>query len=36
MIQLGFEEYNCEKNVIQRNGNQVDDVYFNLKRNRGK
>lgn len=32
MIQLGFEEYNREKNVINRNGIQVDDIYFNLKR----
>lgn len=32
MIQLGFEEYNRDKNVTERNGNQVDDVYFNLKR----
>ena len=32
MIQLGFEEYNREKNVLERNGNQVDDVYLNLKR----
>ena len=32
MIQLGFEEYNREKNVLDRNGYQVDDVYLNLKR----
>lgn len=32
MIQLGFEEYNREKNVLDRNGHQVDDVYLNLKR----
>lgn len=32
MVQLGFEEYKREKNVIERNGMQVDDVYFNLKR----
>lgn len=32
MVQLGFEEYDRDKNVIERNGNQVDDVYFNLKR----
>lgn len=32
MIQLGFKEYNREKNVLERNGYQVDDIYFNLKR----
>lgn len=32
MIQLGFEEYNRDKNVLERNGYQVDDVYLNLKR----
>jgi RimJ/RimL family protein N-acetyltransferase len=32
MIQLGFEEYKRDMAVINRNGNQVDDVYFNLKR----
>lgn len=34
MIQLGFEEYSREKNVLERNGNSVDDVYFSLKKNR--
>ena len=34
MIQLGFEEYSREKNVLERNGNSVDDVYFTLKKNR--
>lgn len=34
MVQLGFEEYKREKNVIERNGMQVDDVYFNLKERR--
>ena len=32
MIQLGFEEYKRDKNVIERNGNQIDDIYFNLKK----
>lgn len=32
MIELGFEEYNRDKNVLERNGHQVDDVYMNLKR----
>lgn len=32
MVQLGFEECKREKNVVERNGMQVDDVYFNLKR----
>lgn len=32
MIQLGFQEYKRDMAVINRNGNQVDDVYFNLKR----
>ena len=31
MVQLGFEEYNRDKNVIERNGNAVDDVYFSIK-----
>lgn len=31
-MQLGFEEYNREKNVIQRNGIPVDDVYVKLKK----
>ena len=33
MIQLGFEEYNRENNVMERNGSQVDDVYLSIKRN---
>lgn len=33
MIQLGFKEYNRDSNIFKRNGVQVDDVYFNLKRN---
>ena len=32
MIGLGFKEYNREKNVIERNGNSVDDVYFSYKK----
>ena len=32
MIQLGFEEYNRDENVLKRNGIQVDDVYLNIKR----
>lgn len=32
MIQLGFKEYNREKNVTERNGNQVDDVYYSRKK----
>lgn len=32
MVQLGFTEYHRDKNVIERNGNQVDDVYFCKKR----
>lgn len=32
MIQLGFKEYNRDRNVFERNGHQVDDVYLNLKR----
>ena len=32
MIQLGFKEYNRDNNVLERNGQQVDDVYLNLKR----
>lgn len=31
MIQLGFEEYSRDKNILERNGHQVDDVYLNLK-----
>ena len=33
VIQLSFQEYKREKNVIERNGNTVDDIYLNLKRN---
>ena len=32
MVQLGFEEYNRDKNVAERNGIQIDDVYFSKKR----
>ena len=32
MVQLGFKEYDREKNVIERNGNQVDDVYLSIKK----
>ena len=32
MIQLGFKEYNREENVTERNGNQVDDVYYSRKK----
>ena len=32
MIQLGFKEYNRDKNVTERNGNQIDDVYYSKKR----
>ena len=32
ITQLGFKEYNRDKNVIERNGIQVDDVYFSKKR----
>lgn len=32
MLGLGFEEYKRDMAVINRNGNQIDDVYFNLKR----
>ena len=32
MVQLGFEEYSRDKNVLERNGYRVDDVYLNLKR----
>ena len=32
MVQLGFEEYNRDKNVTERNGIQIDDVYFSKKR----
>ena len=30
--QLGFEEYQRDTGIFERNGNQVDDVYFRLKR----
>ena len=32
MVQLGFKEYDRDKNVAERNGNQIDDVYFSRKR----
>ena len=32
MVQLGFEEYNRDKNVTERNGNQIDDVYYSIKK----
>lgn len=32
MIQLGFEEYKRDKNIFNRNGYQVDDVYLNIKK----
>ena len=32
MIQLGFKEYNREKNVAERNGSQIDDVYYSRKK----
>lgn len=32
MIQLGFEEYNRDRNVLERNGHQVDDVYMIYKK----
>jgi ribosomal-protein-alanine N-acetyltransferase len=32
IIQLGFEEYSREKNVAERNGKQIDDVYYSLKK----
>ena len=32
MVQLGFEEYNRDKNIAERNGIQIDDVYFSKKR----
>lgn len=32
MTQLGFKEYDRDKNVTERNGNQIDDVYFSKKR----
>ncbi len=32
MVQLGFEEYNRDKHVAERNGIQIDDVYFSKKR----
>ena len=32
MIQLGFKEYKRDKNVIERNGNQIDDIYFSKKK----
>lgn len=31
MTQLGFEEYSRDKNVVERNGQQVDDVYLSYK-----
>ncbi|MBE6161356.1 MAG: GNAT family N-acetyltransferase [Firmicutes bacterium] len=30
--QLGFEEYKRDKNVLKRNGIEVDDIYFKLER----
>lgn len=30
--ELGFEEYDRVKNVVERNGNPVDDVYYRLKK----
>ena len=32
VTQLGFEEYKRDKNVVERNGIQVDDIYLSLKR----
>ena len=32
MTQLGFEEYKRDKNIFERNGIQVDDIYLNKKR----
>ncbi|MCR5482912.1 MAG: GNAT family N-acetyltransferase [Bacilli bacterium] len=32
MKELGFTEYDRDKNVIERNGNKVDDIYLSLKR----
>jgi len=29
---LGFVEYDREENVLERNGNKVDDIYLSLKR----
>lgn len=34
MTQLGFVEYHREKNVTERNGHQVDDIYFSKKKQR--
>ncbi len=34
MTQLGFAEYHREKNVTERNGHQVDDIYFSKKKQR--
>ena len=31
MVQLGFEEYKRDKNVTERNGNKIDDVYYSIK-----
>lgn len=32
MVQLGFKEYKREKNVLQRNGIQVDDIYLKIEK----
>lgn len=32
MVQTGFTEYYRDKNVMERNGNPVDDLYFSKKR----
>ena len=32
MVQLGFKEYSRDRNVTERNGNKIDDVYYNIKR----
>ena len=32
ITQLGFKEYNRDKNIFERNNNQIDDIYFNKKK----
>ena len=32
MVQLGFEEYGRDENVLKRDGNQVDDVYYRIRK----
>ena len=36
VTQLGFREYARDKNILDRNGVPVDDVYLSLKRNRNR